>query len=347
MISKNSAEKTDFSKKLLAWYDVHGRTLPWRFLPPDPYTVWVSEIMLQQTTVVTVTPYFELWLQRWPTVQKLERASIMEVLRAWQGLGYYHRARHLHKCAKIIVEEFSGFFPEDEATLRTLPGIGFYTAAAIAAIAFEQPACAVDGNIARVFSRVLCLPESGAKLLAAVRQQAKEFLPKTRRGDYTQALMDFGGAICRAQTPLCDECPVQAFCKSYQEGCTEAFPKKPQKKVRPEKHGHFFFLRDPETGAVCIAQEQEALLHHLWRPLRSNWSAAASRPNFPCKAPWREFGHVRHIFTHFALNVTLWVGDRPENWPIPPEAKWVTAGERTHYPFSTLARKAFQRFDME
>ena len=223
----------DFQRDLLAWYDTHARTLPWREKSnqrPDPYRIWLSEVMLQQTTVATVGPYFKAFIDRWPTVQALARAPLDDILTAWAGLGYYSRARNLHKCAQVIVQAYQGVFPDTETRLRTLPGIGPYTAAAIAAIAFDQPAVVIDGNIDRVMTRLHNSPIPIQHNKAAIGAWAAALTPQTRPGDYAQGLMDLGATICRPANPQCLLCPVQPYCAAHQAGTASNLPVKPPKK---------------------------------------------------------------------------------------------------------------------
>ena len=230
----------DITKALLAWYDCHRRDLPWRAPPgerADPYKVWLSEIMLQQTTVAAVKPYFAAFLSRWPSVAHLSQASGDEVLRQWAGLGYYSRARHLHACAKIVVEQFAGKYPATEAALLNLPGIGPYTAAAIAAIAFGQHATAVDGNIERVVARLFAIETPLPAAKARIKAKASQLVSRARPGDFTQAMMDLGAIVCSPKNPSCDVCPLQNFCLGHASGDPGALPRKAPRQKRPIRHG--------------------------------------------------------------------------------------------------------------
>ncbi len=242
----------DFQSALLTWYDAARRELPWRANPgaaPDPYRVWLSEVMLQQTTVKAVIPYFEAFVSRWPTVQALAAAPRDEVLAAWAGLGYYSRARNLHACAQAVAE---GGFPAEEAALRSLPGIGAYTAGAIAAIAFDLPAAAVDGNAERVIARLSALAEPLPSAKPRLRALAASLVPNRRPGDYAQALMDLGATVCTPRTPSCQACPVGSYCAACAEGEPERYPVKPRKTARPTRHGDAFVVVSGRTGATHI-----------------------------------------------------------------------------------------------
>ncbi|MGH6800832.1 MAG: A/G-specific adenine glycosylase, partial [Methylocella sp.] len=231
---------------VLAWYDNHRRDLPWRALPgeaADPYQVWLSEIMLQQTTVAAVKPYFLGFLARWPNVGLLAQASGEEVMRAWAGLGYYSRARNLHACAKIIAGRFGGKFPDAEAALRNLPGIGPYTAAAIAAIAFGRRAAAVDGNAERVLARLYSISSPLPAAKSEIKAKAAAMVPAERPGDFAQAMMDLGATICAPKHPCCDICPLLKFCRGHALGSPETLPRKAPRRERPLRQGAAFFVR--------------------------------------------------------------------------------------------------------
>jgi A/G-specific adenine glycosylase len=302
---------------LLAWYDRHRRDLPWRTPPggrPDPYRVWLSEIMLQQTTVVAVAPYFARFTARWPDISALAAASLDEVLREWQGLGYYARARNLHACARAVVARHGGVFPADPAGLRALPGIGVYTAAAIAAIAFDRPVAAIDGNAERVLTRLyaLCEPLPAAKSRLAALGAA--LVPPQRPGDFAQALMDLGATICTPRRPRCVLCPWRARCAAAAAGIAESLPARAEKPERPLRHGVAFWLVRPDGAVLLRRRPERGLLGGMieipstpWR--EQPWSLDEAVDAAPAAAPWSPLpGTVTHGFTHFRLELAILAG---------------------------------------
>jgi A/G-specific adenine glycosylase len=300
---------------LLAWFDRHARSLPWRALTgmtPDPYRVWLSEIMLQQTRVATVIPYFEKFVARWPTVHDLAWAPQADVLAAWAGLGYYARARNLHKCAHVVSGERAGVFPGDEAGLAELPGVGSYTAAAIAAIAFGRRTAAVDGNVERVMARLYGVDEPLPKSKTRLRALAAELVPADRPGDYAQAVMDLGATICTPAKPVCGLCPWSAACVAHASGDPESLPMRAAKKERPTRHGVAFWLERAGDGAVLLRRRpQEGLLGGMvevpgtpWRD--APWATDEALGHAPAHGEWQPLrGDVRHTFTHFRLTLTV------------------------------------------
>jgi A/G-specific adenine glycosylase len=303
----------DASQALLCWYAVDKRRLPWRAEPgvtPDPYLVWLSEIMLQQTTVTVVKPYFAAFTARWPTVEALAAEQDGEVMRAWAGLGYYARARNLLACARAVVADHGGRFPDDEKELLKLPGIGPYTAAAIAAIAFGKRAVAVDGNVERVVARLFAVdtPLPGARRL--IHEYADSLAPDDNVGDFAQAMMDLGSAICTPRNPDCPRCPIEAHCAAARSGDPACFPVKPPKAAKPRRDGIAYWLE--HDGAVRLVR----------RPGKGLLGGMLALPEAPpAPAPWRAAGSVDHVFTHFALNMTLMCAraeSRDEGlwWPV-------------------------------
>lgn len=287
----------DASQALLCWYAVDKRRLPWRAETgetPDPYRVWLSEIMLQQTTVAAVKPYFERFTTRWPTVAALAAEEDGEVMSAWAGLGYYARARNLLACARAVVADHGGRFPDDEATLRKLPGIGPYTAAAIAAIAFGQRAVAVDGNVERVVARLFAVdaPLPGAR--PRIRALADTLVPDEGAGDFAQAMMDLGSAICTPHNPDCPLCPIETHCAGARSGDPARFPVKAPKAAKPKRDGIAYWLE--HEGAVRLVRRPD-------KGLLGGMLALPEAP--PSPARWDDAGAVDHVFTHFALNMTL------------------------------------------
>lgn len=322
---------------LLAWYDRHRRVLPWR--PPaghrpDPYAVWLSEIMLQQTTVKTVGPYFQKFLARWPDVKALGSASLDDVLRMWAGLGYYSRARNLHACAVAVLREHHGAFPDTEEGLRALPGIGPYTAAAIAAIAFDRRTMPVDGNIERVVSRLFAVEEALPQAKPVIQQLAVTLLrpgdEKSRAGDSAQALMDLGASICTPKKPACSLCPLNDDCLARQRGEQEAFPKKAPKKSGDLRRGAAFVVTRGNEILVCTRPEK-GLLGGMTEVPGSDWLAAQDDATALKQAPslagvtrWhRKLGVVTHVFTHFPLELVVYTAQVPARTRAPRDMRWV------------------------
>jgi A/G-specific adenine glycosylase len=310
----------DAAAALLAWYDRNARALPWRAppgaAPPEPYAVWLSEIMLQQTTVAAVRPYFEAFLRTWPTVEAMAAADEADVMTAWAGLGYYARARNLIACARAIVAHHGGRFPANEAALRTLPGIGRYTAAAISAIAFGERAVVVDANVERVVARLFAVEEATKTGLYAL---AESITPDRRAGDFAQAMMDLGATICTPRAPACAICPLIAPCAAARTGAPESFPVKAAKLPRPRRIGAAFWLE--RDGHVLLARRPASGLLGGMRALPSGpWTSDdPGLAGAPIDATWRPIGRVTHVFTHFALDlaVVAATGDAEgEWWPI-------------------------------
>ena len=306
---------------LLAWYDRHRRRLPWRAAPgetADPYRVWLSEIMLQQTTVAAVIPYYEKFLIRFPTVAALAAADEAAVMAAWAGLGYYARARNLHACAKAVAA--AGGFPRDETGLRALPGIGPYTAAAIAAIAFGRPAVPVDGNVERVVARLgaITAPLPGAKreIAAAATALGADPAARARPSDFAQALFDLGATVCTPAAPACALCPWRADCAGARAGIAATLPRKAEKAPRPLRHGVHFWLQDASGRVLLRRRPARGLLGGMtelpgtpWRA--TPWGGRDWTDHAPMKAAWRAAGEVRHGFTHFELRITLLAAEVP------------------------------------
>lgn len=287
----------DASNALLCWYVVDKRRLPWRPAPgerPDPYKVWLSEVMLQQTTVAHALPYFRGFLKRWPTIEALAAAEDGEVMAAWAGLGYYARARNLIACARVIAADHRGRFPDDEAALRRLPGIGDYTAAAIAAIAFGRPAVAVDANVERIVARLFAVEEPLPAGRKRLRDLAATLVHEDRPGDFTQAMMDLGQTVCTPRKPDCGRCPLARHCGAFALGEPARFPVKAPKAARPKRQGRAYWLE--YRGKVLLVR----------RPKRGLLGGMLALPEHPPAATaWTEAGAVDHVFTHFALNMRL------------------------------------------
>lgn len=304
------------SARLLAWYDIHRRTLPWRApagRKQDPYRVWLSEIMLQQTTVAAVADYYRKFLSRWPDVRALARAPLDDVLAAWAGLGYYARARNLHKCARVVAEELNGQFPRTAEGLKALPGIGAYTAGAIAAIAFDASEAAVDANAERVLARLFAVETPLPTAKPELRRLGQSLMPKHRAGDFVQALMDLGAMVCRPKQPLCDTCPWSKDCVARARGIAETLPRKAALRARPTKRGAAFVVRDRRGAVLLVKRDEKGLLGGMLQPPLGPWTGEfPSRRDAVAQAPfsadWRKrTGLVRHGFTHFELEIEVYV----------------------------------------
>jgi A/G-specific adenine glycosylase len=340
---------------LLAWYDRHARKLPWRVGPkerargvvPDPYRVWVSEIMLQQTGVTTVKPYFEDFIRRWPTVEALASSDRGDVLKAWAGLGYYARARNLKACAEAVASSHDGKFPATIDGLKALPGIGEYTAAAIAAIAFDVPATVVDANIERVIARLFAIETPLPAAKKAIREQQARLTPTLRAGDYAQAMMDLGAAICTPKRPACSLCPIAESCVARARGEQETYPVRAEKAERPTRHGAAFVAVRPD-GAVLLRQRGDAgLLGGMTEVPGSEWTngapAAASVAGVPVRAEWtRIAGTVVHVFTHFRLELTIWRGAASMKAKAPAGMWWASPDELPGEALPTVMKKAIE-----
>ncbi len=303
-----SEELTD---RLLRWYDVSARVMPWR-VPPgsgrraDPYHVWLSEVMLQQTTVAAVRNYFLEFLARWPRVEDLAAAPDAEVMAAWAGLGYYARARNLLKCARVVARDLGGRFPSSEAELMRLPGIGPYTAAAISAIAFDRPAVVLDGNVERVMARVYAVKEPLPGAKETLRALAARTTPRDRPGDYAQAVMDLGATICTPRSPACGICPWMHPCRARFDGIAADLPRKVAKLAKPTRRGITYLARRLD-GAVLVEQRPaKGLLGGMIGLPGTGWTSEPPVPAPPLRADWRDLGvEVRHTFTHFHLTLGL------------------------------------------
>ncbi len=324
---------------LLDWYDRQRRDLPWRAGPgevADPYLVWLSEIMLQQTTVAAVKPYFEAFRRRWPDVAALAAAPVEAVMQQWAGLGYYARARNLHACAQTVVARHGGQFPATEAELRQLPGIGPYTAGALAAIAFGQQTVAVDGNVERVIARLYAIetPLPGAKSLIA--EHARTLLDPGRPGDFAQALMDLGATICTPRRPLCALCPIKEFCRAATQPSPEEWPRKAPKAARPARWGAAFFLRRG-TELLLRTRPAKGLLGGMSEFPGTHWSEDYSPTNALRDAPLIADYHcldakVTHQFTHFTLTLDIFVAEVGRGTKPPQDCRWVSDIEAEALP---------------
>lgn len=363
-------QRAGIAVAVLGWYDEHARRLPWRVGPrermrgirPDPYRVWLSEIMLQQTTVATVIPRYQQFLARWPSVEALADAPLDAVLGAWAGLGYYARARNLHACARAVKDDFAGQFPGDEAMLATLPGIGAYTAAAMAAIAFDQRALPVDGNIERVMARLFAIATPKGKLKADARGALDIVWPDARHGDFTQALMDLGSGICTPRNPDCGTCPLAEWCRAKALGQPEKYPARAAKKPKPTRTGICYALFRADGSVLLETRPEAGLLGGMLGLPGTPWTADEpvddepvddkpgddkpshdDRSAWPAIAQptehidWTDGGVITHEFTHFRLNLSVRFGDKPRQFRATCNQQWLPARDA---PVPTVMRKA-------
>ena len=324
-------QRSHIADALLGWYDAHHRELPWRVPPrhiaravqPDPYRIWLSEIMLQQTTVEAVKPYFAKFVTQWPNITALAAAPEDDIMKAGAGLGYYSRARNLKKCADFIASTLDGIFPDTEEGLRTLPGVGPYTSAAIAAIAFNRPAAVVDGNVERVFSRLFTITTPLPSAKKEIHRLVSDVLPHDRPGDFAQAVMDLGATLCSPRRPKCMLCPLKETCLALKEGEPELYPVKAAKPEKPMRRGAAFVaVRD--DGAILLRKRPgRGLLAGMSEPPNTDWNARqdgeTSASAAPFEADWQYASTIKHVFTHFELRLDVFradgaVRDMPQDW---------------------------------
>ncbi len=335
------------SRTLLEWYDTHARDLPWRIGPadrhasqPDPYRVWLSEVMLQQTTVAAVKDYFHRFTTRWPTVSALANADDADVMAEWAGLGYYARARNLLKCARLIAFEYDSVFPQTASELIKLPGIGPYTAAAIASIAFDETATVMDGNVERVMSRLhdehAPLPNSKPVLFS----YAEQHTPTTRPGDYAQAVMDLGATICTPKSPTCAICPLKSVCRAFSAGTETELPKKTPKKPKPTRHGIAYIAIRSDGAVLLETRPNKGLLGGMLGWPTTEWGDAIT-PAPPIEADWITLNTtVRHTFTHFHLELQV-ATSNVELETVPSIGRFMTSDVWSPSDLPTVMRKAF------
>ncbi|CDO60460.1 A/G-specific adenine glycosylase [Candidatus Phaeomarinobacter ectocarpi] len=357
------SKKTDTStplptaRQLLDWYDRHARDLPWRISPKarkkgavaDPYKVWLSEIMLQQTTVKTVGPYFLKFVEMWPRVEDLAAASSPEVMSAWAGLGYYSRARNLHACAKVVADQHGGTFPQTEDGLLALPGIGPYTAAAVASIAFDQPAAVMDGNVERVVSRLFAIDTPLPVAKTHIKERLNELVPQKRPGDFAQATMDLGATLCSPKKPACALCPWTEECAANAKGIAETLPVKPPKKAKPTRYGSAYWLTDAKGHVLLRTRPPKGLLGGMDEVPGSEWSEQTTQPTTdeaPAKTDWQQLpGKVTHVFTHFALELTVYTAQAATRSKV--EGDWVPLDALAQRALPTVMRKIVAHADPE
>jgi A/G-specific adenine glycosylase len=342
---------------LLAWYDRHRRVLPWRARlgeRSDPYCVWLSETMLQQTTVKAVAPYYARFLARWPDLNALAAASLDEVLAAWAGLGYYARARNMHACARALVERYDGQFPASESALRELPGIGAYTAAAVAAIAFDQATTPVDGNIERVIARLYAVATPLPSGKAEIVRHARALTPSRRAGDFAQALMDLGATICTPKRPACALCPWHATCVAHARGEAALFPRRAPKREVQLRRGAAFVARRADDCVLLRTRPARGLLGGMAEVPTTAWTADfddskalsqaprfyVSRRNGESELLWQRLpGVVRHVFTHFPLELTVYRTEVSRQAAVPAGARWTAIAQLGDEALPSLMRK--------
>ncbi|MEM9784886.1 MAG: A/G-specific adenine glycosylase [Pseudomonadota bacterium] len=338
----------DLSTDLLAWYDMHARAMPWRVSPadrkagirPDPYAVWLSEVMLQQTTVAAVRDYHAKFLAIWPTIKDLAAAEDADVMAAWAGLGYYARARNLLKCARAVVADYGGVFPDTYDSLLKLPGIGPYTAAAVAAIAFDRPETVVDGNVERVMARLhdIHAPLPGSKPELTAR--ARDLTPENRPGDYAQAVMDLGATICTPRNPACGICPWRDPCAARLAGTAVDLPKKTPKKKTPTRYGIVYVARRADGAWLLETRPESGLLGGMLGWPGSDWSDDPT-PAPPLDADWAPLeAEARHTFTHFHLRLKIMTA-RVANDANPQCGTFVDPGAFSPTALPTAMRKVF------
>ncbi|HEX7741301.1 MAG TPA: A/G-specific adenine glycosylase [Sphingobium sp.] len=332
------------AEDLLAHYDVHARRLPWRAPPganaADPYRVWLSEVMLQQTTVAAVGPYFAKFTARWPDVEALAAAPDADVMAAWAGLGYYARARNLLACARAVAKDHGGVFPDTEEGLRALPGVGAYTAAAVAAIAFGRRAVVVDANVERVVARLFAIETPLPAARPAIRAATDRITPEARAGDFAQAMMDLGATICTARNPACGVCPLRSDCAAFLTADPAAFPVKAAKKAKPHRLGHGWWIERPDGHVWLVRRPDKGLLGGMRALPSSDWNGAPDA-TAPLPARWQTLDSpVAHVFTHFSLALTVHVAHAPQDTTPPGEGEWWPLACIDEAGLPTLFRRA-------
>jgi A/G-specific adenine glycosylase len=343
----SEAKRKAIVARTLHWWDRNRRSLAWRAAPgetPDPYRVWLSEVLLQQTTAQAATPYYQAFIAKWPQVEDLAAAPGEAVMSAFAGLGYYSRARNLHACAKEIARR-GGRLPSEEASLRALPGVGAYTAAAVAAIAFGRETLPVDGNIARVLARLIALEEPIARARSEIAAAARALAPRDRAGDFAQALMDIGATLCRPRKPDCGACPLAPDCAALQAGVPEAYPRRAKAKARPSRQGAVFFARRSDGAFLARRRPPRGLLASTIELPGTPWTNQGLDGGLagaaPVVAPWRRLpGEVEQVFTHFALRLTVYAAEFDGG--APAGCFWLKPDAVGAAGFSSMMRKAVE-----
>lgn len=335
---KTQEIESKIALNLLAWFDKSGRTLPWRTRGKrDPYKVWLAEIMLQQTTVAAVIPYYRKFLDLYPDVRTLAQAPLEEVLHHWAGLGYYARARNLHACANVVARDNGGKFPETEAGLLKLPGIGAYTAAAIAAIAFDEKTTVVDGNVERVASRLFAVTAPLPKSKTKLKTLTSTLTPEQRPGDFAEAMMDLGATVCTPKSPDCKACPVGDLCQGFEKGIQDTLPRRDKAKPRPVRRGFVYWLED--NGKVLVRRRPEkGLLGGMLELPTSVWVEGDPGHAKPAGGKWQKLdGTIGHTFTHFHLELEVFKGQGPA------EGQWIAKDELLSAGFPTVMKKVIRK----
>lgn len=342
-------------KKTLDWYDQNGRELPWRYkngATPNPYHVWLSEIMCQQTTVQAVIPYYTKFLSTWPTIQDLANAENDDVMAAWAGLGYYARARNLHKCAKLVTDELNGQFPTNQKSLKELPGIGDYTSAAIASIAFNEPATVMDGNIERIMARFFLLEAPLPKSKSIFKEYTARFFDgfNERTGDFAQALMDIGSSICTPKNPKCPICPLKSKCIANKQSVQEKLPVKIKAKNRPQKHGEVYWVMNDKGEVLFHKRPEKGLLAGMIGLPTSSWEVqgvGVIRPEILSDTKIIDSNQsVNHVFTHFDLTLSLKMVVESSDIKLSNEYVWHEMNEMQD-KLPTVFRKPYVQFVLE
>lgn len=348
----NSKAEKPFAQRILEWYRVNARAMPWRIPPdeheegvrPDPYHVWLSEVMLQQTQVATVQDYFLKFIRTWPRVHDLAAANLEDVLRAWAGLGYYSRARNLKKCGDTLVAEYQGKFPETVDELKQLPGIGDYTASAIASIAFDQPVPVLDGNIERVMARHQKIETEFPKAKAETKALLETILDQEKPGEFAQAMMDLGATICTPKNPTCALCPINEDCKAFKNGDAELYPKKQPKAEKPTRKGAAFVIVNSSGQVFLCKRGDSGLLAGMTQVPTTEWTArqdgSIGSQSAPVKADWKSRGSIRHTFTHFYLVLEVWAAEEVSDVPI--KGWWCEVAALAEEALPTVMRKVLE-----
>ncbi len=350
--SKQKGEAS-FAHRLLEWYDANAREIPWRVPPHDhaqgiranPYHVWLSEVMLQQTQVATVKDYFHKFITKWPTLDGLAQSDQEDVLKAWAGLGYYSRARNLKKCADVVVAEYDGKFPQTFEELKKLPGIGDYTASAIASIAFDQPVAVLDGNVERVMSRHQRIEAFFPEAKAAIKLILNSILDDNRPGEFAQATMDLGATICTPKRPACAVCPINEDCLGFKNGDAENFPYKKPKSEKPTRKGAAFVIINAKGEVFLCKRQESGLLAGMTQVPTTDWNSrqdgSYDTSEAPIEANWGKAGIAKHTFTHFHLELTVWKTNNINTLPV--NGWWCNIDKLSDEALPTAMRKVIEK----